>query len=57
MEMDLMTFWKVAPLIAMAILPFIQAAMFLYTGSPPHALLMVGIGIANGSLAWVGMDL
>ena len=52
-----MTFWKLAPLIAMTILPIIQAATFFYNGNMAHASLMVGIAIANGSLAWAGTNL
>jgi len=48
--------WKVAPLIAMAILPAIQAGIFVWNGNYPMALMMVGFTFANSAAAWIGIE-
>ena len=47
--------WKIAPLIAMTILPAIQAVVFVWDGNFPLAGLVIGFAIANASTAYVAM--
>jgi len=48
--------WKVIPLIAMAILPAIQAGIFAWNGNYPPAVMMVGFTFANSAAAYMGMQ-